>query len=119
MIENNFDKYSFPKDKFQFARSGVKLHDAKLQTKPRGYFKDAWIRFKKNKSSVVAAIIIIFLVLYAIVAPIISPYTMDDKEARYAFCHLLLRGRHGYLPVPRPKRSTRSLSTSTDTMSLR
>lgn len=92
MIENNFDKYSFPKDKFQFARSGVKLHDAKLQTKPRGYFKDAWIRFKKNKSSVVAAIIIIFLVLYAIVAPIISPYTMDDKEARYAFCPPFVEG---------------------------
>ena len=43
---------------FEFAQKDAVIHDKKLATKPRGYFADAMLRFKKNKSSVVAAIII-------------------------------------------------------------
>lgn len=58
------------KEKFQFAQRDGAIHDTKLETKPIGYFKDAMSRFKKNKSSVVAAFIILFLVIYSIVVPI-------------------------------------------------
>ncbi len=81
-MENTYKH--IPAEKFEFAQIDRELHDEKLQTKPRGYFKDAMIRFKKNKSSVVAAFIIAFLILFAIVSPIISPYTMDDKDNMYA-----------------------------------
>jgi len=72
-----------PQEKFAFAQLGADIHDKKLETKARGYFADALIRFKKNKSSVVAAYIIGFLVLFAIFAPIISPYTVNDKDTVY------------------------------------
>ena len=74
---------NIPKEKFEFAYKGEYLHDEKLQTKSRSYFQDAFIRFKKNKSSVVAAGIICLLVIFAIVAPIISPYSVYDRNTTY------------------------------------
>ena len=41
------------------------------------------LRFRKNKSSVVAAYILLFLVLYAIFAPMISIYDVTDTDAMY------------------------------------
>ena len=39
-----------PKEKFEFAQLDAKLHDSKFETKPVGYFLDAWRRFKKNSA---------------------------------------------------------------------
>ena len=71
MDNKNMNEF-IPKEKFEFKQLDANLHDKKLETKARGYFADAMIRFKKNKSSVVAAWIILFLVVFAIVSPIIS-----------------------------------------------
>lgn len=60
---------SIPAEKFRFVNSGKNLHDKKLETKPIGFFQDAFNRFARNKSSVVASIIIVVLVLYAIIVP--------------------------------------------------
>ena len=37
-----------PKEKFEFVTRTEQIHDQKLETKPIGYFKDAWIRFRKR-----------------------------------------------------------------------
>lgn len=71
------------KDMFEFAQLDTTIHDEKFKTKARGYFADAFLRFKKNKSSVVAAFIIGILVLFSVFAPIISPYTVYDKNNEY------------------------------------
>ena len=68
-MTNQFEKYQFPKEKFELIGSERTLKDVKLDTKPVGYFKDAFMRFSRNKASVVAAIIILVLVLFAIVGP--------------------------------------------------
>ena len=81
-MENKYT--NIPKEKFEFAQTGAYLHDEKLQTKARSYFQDAIRRFRKNKSSVVAAGIIAFLILFAIFAPIISPYTVFDRKTAFA-----------------------------------
>ena len=60
-------------DRFSFAQKDGFIHDEKLATKPRGYFKDAFIRFTKNKASVVAAVIIGIIVLFALIVPISTP----------------------------------------------
>ncbi len=60
-----------PKDKFEFVNHGERITDKKFEDKPIGYFKDAWIRFRKNKGSIVAACIILALVLYAVFAPVL------------------------------------------------
>lgn len=81
-MEKNTNEHISP-DMFEFAQKDAFLHDEKFKTKARGYFADALIRFKKNKSSVVAAWIIGFLILFAIFAPMISPYTVADKDVVY------------------------------------
>lgn len=70
-------------ERFRFVQQNEKLHDKELKTKPIGYFKDAWIRFKKNKASVVAAIILLLIVLYAIIVPFVSIYNLGDSDAKY------------------------------------
>lgn len=81
-MQNN-EYMNIPKEKFELASHGEKIYDKKLDTKPIGYFMDAWIRFRKNKSSVAAACIILFLVIFAIVVPLFSPYTVTDRDGYY------------------------------------
>ena len=59
-----------PAEKFAFVGVDAKIHDQKFKTKQISFFRDAFMRFCKNKSSVVAAIIILCLVLYAIFVPV-------------------------------------------------
>ena len=60
-----------PKEKFTFVNEGERLSDQKFEDKPIGYFKDAWIRFRKSKASVVASVIILCIILYAFIAPLL------------------------------------------------
>ena len=71
------DKMNIPKEKFAFVNAGERLSDEKFSDKPIGYMRDAWIRFRKNKASVVAAIIILCIVLYSFVMPLLI--TSHDK----------------------------------------
>ena len=62
MENDNKDLYlNIPKEKLKFANTDRKIFDKELETKPIGFFKDAMIRFKKNKSSVFAAFIVLLL----------------------------------------------------------
>lgn len=65
-------------EKFKFANKAEKVSDKKFETKPVSYAKDVWTRFCKNKSSVVAACIILFLLLFSIFTPIIASSAYTD-----------------------------------------
>ncbi len=80
-MENRYEP--IPQEKFKFVQKDAFLHDQKLETKNRGYFSDAMLRFKKNKSSVVAAYILLFLALFSVVSPIISLYDVRQIDKRY------------------------------------
>ena len=54
-MHHHMDYEHIPAEKFQFIQLDTNIHDKKLETKSRGYFADAFLRFKKNKSSLVAA----------------------------------------------------------------
>ena len=69
MADKNYNH--IPKDKFTFVNEGERLTDQKFDDKPVSYFKDAWIRFKKSKASVVATVIIVCIILYAFLAPLL------------------------------------------------
>lgn len=69
---------------FEFAQKDAKLTDLKFDTKPIGYFKDAWLRFKKSKASVVGAIIILLIVIYAIITPLVSPNSTTENFGVYS-----------------------------------
>ncbi len=77
------DINNIPKEKFRLANDSDRLTDKKFATKPIGYFRDAMRRFAKNKSSVVAAIIIAILLLFAIIVPLVSPYDVSMRDGYY------------------------------------
>ena len=81
MEENKMMK--IPAEKFTFAQRDSKIYDTKLETKPIGYFKDAWLRFKKNKSAVVAFTLIVLLLLFAIIVPCFSNYDVTFRDGYY------------------------------------
>lgn len=72
MTKDNMNLQSIPKEKFTFANTGERLSDKKFDDKPIGYFKDAWLRFRKNKASIIAAWIILGIVLFAIFVPLLN-----------------------------------------------
>ena len=67
-----------PAEKFAFVGLDAKIHDQKFETKQVSFFRDALHRFCKNKSSVVAAIIILSLVLYAVFIPVFCSTAYSD-----------------------------------------
>lgn len=69
-----------PAEQFRFVQEHEKLRDKELQTKARGFFADAMLRFRKNKSSVIAAWILLGLLLFAFIAPIVSPYSIWEQD---------------------------------------
>lgn len=74
-----------PQEKFVFVQREEEIHDARFETKAVGYFGDAWIRFKKNKASVVAAVIIILLAIFAVFTPLFSTYDMAFTDTYYIY----------------------------------
>lgn len=76
---------NIPKEKFEFAETQDFSHELEFKTKPVGYFRDAFRRFCKNKGSVVAACIILALVLFAIIAPFCTAYTVNYSDAYFTF----------------------------------
>ena len=77
--------YVISSEKFVFHSTDSKLHDGKLETKPVSYFRDALNRFAKNKASIVATVIIGILVLFSILGPIFSPYTVAYEDGVYNY----------------------------------
>ncbi|MBR0229806.1 MAG: hypothetical protein IJL94_00280, partial [Erysipelotrichaceae bacterium] len=81
---------NIPEEKFRLANR-TDRHDQKFETKAVGYFGDAWNRFKKNKSSVVAACVIAVLVVFSIVGPYCcnrnyqKAYADDNIIMRYQY----------------------------------
>lgn len=65
------DRLAFSAEQdFSFVQLDKSIHDVKFETKPTTFFKDAFKRFCKSKSSVTAAIILGVLILMAIIVPI-------------------------------------------------
>lgn len=77
------EEKKIPVEKLQLAKRDGRIHDKKLETKPVGYFRDAFRRFCKNKSSVIAAWIILVLFLFAMIVPTISNYDVSFRDGYY------------------------------------
>ena len=64
-------EHNIPKEQFRFVPPERRLAQQTDHHKPVGYFRDAWNRFRKNKASVVAAVIILSIVLYSVLTPLL------------------------------------------------
>ena len=80
----NFEEYIPSPEDFVLTQADTKIHDKKFETKTTTFAKDAFKRFCKNKSSVVAAFIIGFLILCSIFVPIFSPYDTDKPDPAHS-----------------------------------
>jgi len=82
MADKNIE---FRSDDFELVQENVLLTDKKLDSKPTTFFKDAFRRFCKNKSSVAGAIILAILIFLAIVVPIVSPHNITNVHTPEKF----------------------------------
>lgn len=82
-----------PENSFEFVQLDDRIHDAKFETKPVGYLKDAWNRFKKNKASVVATIIILLIVFYGVFYPFATSKKLSENNVEYS----LMRPKNEFL----------------------
>lgn len=76
---------AIPLEKFAFAQTEDISHDKKPETKPVGYMEDAMRRFAKNKGAIVAAVIIVIMIIFAIVVPFFTQYTVSYFDVYYAY----------------------------------
>ena len=67
-------------DDFTLTEVDSTIHEQKFQTKPTTFAKDAFRRFKKNKSSVAATFILGTLVLLSVVIPIVDTSNIKDPH---------------------------------------
>ena len=76
---------NIPAEKFQFVEKQDLVHEKVLETKPRSFLADAFSRFCKNKGSIVGAVIILILVLYAILGTIFSQYSVSHRDTYFRY----------------------------------
>jgi oligopeptide transport system permease protein len=60
------------------------INDVPLETKEISYYKDSWYRFKKNKASLVAFYILIFIITLVIVGPSLKIYDLPTTNSTNA-----------------------------------
>lgn len=73
------------KELFVFVKNRGTVYAAnEKSTSSVGYFRDAWRRFCRNRSSLVALCVLALLIAFCLFAPLLSPYTLLDKETIYA-----------------------------------
>ena len=70
---------------FKQVNSDKKIHDVKFETKPTTFMKDAMKRFVKNKSSVVAGVILGVLVALSFILPIALPSDTESSHIDQRF----------------------------------
>ncbi len=80
----NINLNNIPAEKFKFVDRSDLSREKSLETKPIGYFRDAFNRFCKNKGAVVGAIVVAVLILCAIICPFCTPYTPSYYDQTYA-----------------------------------
>lgn len=81
----DLDNIKIESNDFNYVNKDKKIHDEKFASKPTTFLKDAFRRFLKNKSSVVAAVILGILILLAIFVPIISDSNISSPSVKEAY----------------------------------
>ncbi|MCF6460279.1 ABC transporter permease [Clostridium sp. Cult3] len=80
------------KEDFEFVQLDEDIKDEKFKGEAIGFFKDAMLRFKKNKASIVAGWIILIIIFMAIVGPSMNKYTYRQQHIDWALLPPRVRG---------------------------
>lgn len=60
------------------------IFDQPLKTKEIGYYKDSWNRFKKNRASLSAFVIILIMLFFVVFGPYMKVYTLAQSDPNEA-----------------------------------
>ena len=75
---------NFDKSQFKFLKEEERQKTSPLSARrQKGYLQDAWGRFQKNRSSLFALLVLLVLVAFCLLAPLMTPYKLSDKESVY------------------------------------
>lgn len=69
---------------FELVQSGKQIADEKFEGKAIGFFKDAMLRFRKNKASFVAVFFIGLIIVMAIIAPLLSSFSYREQHIEWS-----------------------------------
>jgi oligopeptide transport system permease protein len=84
-MEFSDPKLKRDKSQFTFVQRDEKIYDKKFETKPVGYFKDAMIRFGRNRTNVIATGVLFTLIVMSIIFPTFTTKNYTVLESRMAF----------------------------------
>lgn len=73
------DILNIPESKFEIVSEDI-IYDEEFKTESVGFFKDAFIRLKKNKASIVSVWMIIIIAILAIVAPSFNDFAFTKQH---------------------------------------
>ncbi len=76
------EEVEITKEDFEF--DNEEFVEEEFTTKPIGYLKDAFIRFRKSKINIVASSILLLIILLAIFVPLLSSKNVSKIESEFA-----------------------------------
>lgn len=74
-----------PKEKFRLIQKDEKLFDQKIEGKAITYMQDVWMRFKKNKTNLMASFILLTLVVFSLIMPGLSGKDYSKLDEKLSF----------------------------------
>ena len=80
IVDLNEEEVEITDDDFALTEVDSTVHEQKFQTKPTTFAKDAFRRFKKNKSSVVATFILGGLIVLSLAIPVFDRNNVKDSN---------------------------------------
>ncbi len=84
-IPNLDPNLDIPKDKFKYVQLDERLHDEAIKGEAIGFFKDAMIRFRRNKAALISFFIIAFLAFMAIFGPMFNDFAFDQQNVKMTY----------------------------------
>lgn len=74
----------FNKEDFELVQLDEDIKDEKFKEEPIGFFKDAMIRFKRNKAAAIAFVIIGIIIFMALFGPSMNKYTYREQHVDWS-----------------------------------
>lgn len=85
MRNDHMDNSGMSDELFRFIDPQARQGGERPAEKPVGYLKDAWRRFRRNRGSITAAVIILAIMLFALLAPVFTRnFQADFMDVNYA-----------------------------------
>lgn len=72
------------KEDFELVQLDEDIKDEKFKEEPIGFFKDAMIRFKRNKAAAIAFVIIGIIIFMALFGPAMNKYTYREQHVEWS-----------------------------------